>query len=50
MTIRTGRLHKPCAMCGRYFRPSTRYVKLCDKCFLIKRQQSKAKTKITKCL
>lgn len=34
MTIRKGKLHKPCANCKEYFLPKTKHTHLCDDCFL----------------
>jgi len=45
MTIRTGKLHKPCTKCGKYFKPCSRYTRLCDKCYLEAMQHARAKEK-----
>jgi len=33
MPIRKGNLHKPCTRCAKIFNPTSRFTRLCPKCY-----------------
>jgi hypothetical protein len=42
--LRKDKLYKPCSKCEKLFEPTTRYSKLCEKCFknsMLKRGRGK---------
>jgi hypothetical protein len=42
--LRKDKLYKPCSKCEKSFEPTTRYSKLCEKCFknsMLKRGRGK---------
>jgi len=39
MAIRKGKLHRPCERCDEYFKPITKFQRICAKCLILSIEQ-----------